>query len=513
LKQKFRNLKTNNMKKAFLLLIISLTVSYTFANNVQFGALTKVDATHLQFTIQWDNSWRVAGGPANYDAVWVFLKYQDCATNYLPWQHVPLNPLHTVTGGVLEVKTTADGKGVFIQRSAPGSGNISSATVTLNIGISDASYNYQLNGIEMVYIPQGAFYLGDGAKGGGSYGFTSGVGLSTPKQIDGAVQSAGLTSAEYVSTATWGSTANIPSTFPMGYNACYVMKYEISQEAYAAFLNTLTYDQQLTRFANAPNSAPGTFAIATLPNPQNCRNGIRIKTAGQVSNVPAIVACDMNLNGVFDETDDGQNVACNWLSWADLTAFLDWSALRPLTEFEYEKICRGTATPVNIEYPWGSTTILAANSGAISYPGAANEVSIASGAGLCAYGVGIVNNRGPLRCGFAAGASTNRATSGSTYYGVMDMGGNVWEQCLGGYSYNYSGFTSVNGDGDLTVSGLANTANWPLLGGGQGGGIIRGGNWYDGAGFCLTSYRDLMTNNLNQSRDNRVGGRGVRTTP
>ncbi len=209
----------------------------------------------------------MTGGPANWDAVWVFLKYQDCATNYLPWQHVGLSTTsidHTVTGGILTIDAVSDGKGVFIRRAASGSGNLSSATVTLKMTITDNSYNYQLNGIEMVYIPQGAFYIGDGNRGGGAqYGFT-GNGALVPLLIDNAVQTAGLTSAQYLSNAGWGSSTPLPSTYPMGFNAFYSMKYEVSQEAYAAFLNTLTYDQQLTRFTNAPNSATGIFALALI---------------------------------------------------------------------------------------------------------------------------------------------------------------------------------------------------------------------------------------------------------
>jgi formylglycine-generating enzyme required for sulfatase activity len=503
------------MKKVSSLLIISLFTSCLFANNLQFGAITLTDATHIQFTIQWDNSWRVTGGPANWDAVWIFLKYQDCTTNYLPWQHVGLSTTsgdHTITGGVLQVDAVADGKGVIVRRSASGSGNISAVTLTLEMTITDNNYNYQLNGIEMVYIPQGAFYIGDGNRGAGSmYGFT-GDGVVAPKLIDATVQSTGLTAAQYLSNAGWGSSTALPATYPMGYNDFYAMKYEISQEAYAMFLNTLTYDQQLTLFSNAPNSAPGTFVLAGLPNPQNCRNGIRISTTGQVSNIPAVVGCDLNLNGVFNEADDGQNLACNWLSWPDMIAFLDWAALRPMTEFEFEKVCRGTATPVINEYAWGTTTILAANSGAIVYPGAVNEVSITSGPGLCAYGVGATNNRGPLRCGFAASSTSNRPVAGATFYGVMEMSGNAFEQCLGGYAFNYSGFTNTNGDGSLTATGVADTPNWPPNGGGNGGGgTVRGGNWYEAAGICLTSNRDRMTWNGNQSRDYRVGGRGVRT--
>ena len=237
---------------------------------------------------------------------------------------------------------------------------------------------------------------------------------------------------------------------------------------------------------------------------------MHLKSSGQVSNVPATVGCDLNLNGVFDEADDGQNIACNWLSWGDMIAFLDWAALRPMTEFEYEKACRGASIPAVGEYAWGSNTILAANSGAIVYPGAANEVSISVGAGLCAYGVNNNNNRGPLRCGFAATSTSNRTVAGASFYGIMELTGNVNEQCLGGYNYNYSAFTSVSGDGDLTVNGNANTANWPANGGGQAGGIARGGNWFDGGNILMVSNRDWMTTNFNQNRDVRNGGRGVR---
>ena len=41
----------------------------------------------------------------------------------------------------------------------------------------------------------------------------------------------------------------------------------------------------------------------------------------------------------------------------NLCTYLDWAGLRPMTELEYEKICRGPSAPVAGEYAWGSTTI------------------------------------------------------------------------------------------------------------------------------------------------------------
>jgi len=503
------------MKRLMLLVVMLAFYATTNANNLQISNFKVNDATHVQFDIKWDNSWKVSSGPGNWDAVWIFIKSQDCSSAYQLWQHVNISTTssnHTVSGSVLQVDATTDGKGVFIRRAANGSGGISTATVMLTINTTNPDFNYQVNGIEMVYVPQGSFSVGDGNRGGSALNGFTGDGALAPKLIDASVQSAGLTPAQYLSTPTWGSPTPLPATFPLGYNGYYTMKYEVSQEEYCSFLNSLTYDQQITRLSTSPNSPTGSFAVALSPQPLNCRSGIRIKTPGTVNNIPAIVGCDLNLNGTFDEVDDGKDVACNWLSWADLTAYLDWAALRPMTEFEFEKICRGPNAPVANEYPWGTTTLLATNSGAIAYPGAANEASLTVGVGLCVYGMGNYNNRGPLRTGITATSTTTRLQAGASYFGAMDMAGNVNEQCVGGMTYNYSSFTTLNGDGTLTNIGNADTASWPPAGGGDQGGVIRGGNWYDnGWQYCVTSNRDWMNNGTNRSRDSRVGGRGVRT--
>jgi hypothetical protein len=92
----------------------------------------------------------------------------------------------------------------------------------------------------------------------------------------------------------------------------------------------------------------------------------------------------------------------------------------------------------------------------------------------------------------------------------MEMSGNVWEQCIGGFSFNYSTFTTACGDGSLTAAGAANTANWPPAGGGNNGGVIRGGGYDSGANTCRISENGTMTYNGNQGRVQSIGGRGVR---
>jgi formylglycine-generating enzyme required for sulfatase activity len=294
----------------------------------------------------------------------------------------------------------------------------------------------------------------------------------------------------------------------LGWNNFYIMKYEISQDSYSGFLNCLTYTQQFHRTSTPPQNAPGTLVCA---QGSPSRNGIRIRTSGVPDIMPAVYGCDLNANGTFDESDDGGNIACNWLSWADLMAYLDWAALRPMSEFEFEKACRGTVPGANpAEYAWSNTLLLQAVSSSLVDPGTGSEQSTSAGDGLCAFGANSAA-LGPLRCGFAASSGTTRFSSGGSYYGVMELSGNVAEQCVGGYNFNYSAFTTANGNGGLTANGQADTPGWPPLGGGQNGGVSRGGDWFNASSSLRVSDRGWMINNTNQGRLRTHGGRGVRS--
>jgi hypothetical protein len=103
--------------------------------------------------------------------------------------------------------------------------------------------------------------------------------------------------------------------------------------------------------------------------------------------------------------------------------------------------------------------------------------------------------------------------SGATYYGILDMAGNLFEQCVGGAGYDYSGFTTANGDGVLSAIGSANTVGWPTNGGTNSGTIIRG-NWMDSnvLGYAQTSDRSFYPgNSINAGRNKFAGTRGVRS--
>ncbi|MCX6275898.1 MAG: SUMF1/EgtB/PvdO family nonheme iron enzyme [Bacteroidetes bacterium] len=509
------------MKKIISLFIIaSLSLSHALkANNLNIANISVPSTTTIQFDISWDNSWYASVPSNNWDAVWIFVKTQVCGAGSSPWSHANLSTVsvdHSVTGGVLQVDAVTDGKGVFIRRSTFGAGSISASTVVLKLSsaFTIAGTNYEVIGIEMVNVPQGSFSVGDGSTNNttqstASFGTANGPTTYTVSS-EAAIAQDGLRNDKAGDGAITAHAAIIAG-FPKGYNAFYCMKYEISQQQYTTFLNLIDYNAQVSRTAVNPSSAVGTAALAA--NSGDNRNSIEIKTPGAAFSTPAVYGNDLNNNNLYDESADGGNIACNYLSWEDLKAYLDWAALRPLTELEFEKTCRGTNSALLVEYAWGSTTINAAISSSLTAGGQATEVSTSTADGLCAENGGSSTTLGPLRTGFAATSITTRTGAGASFYGIMDLGGNVWEQVFQCGYYNGSvrvsapAFTGVMGDGALDASGNANATNW----GGVSSSIVRGGNWEYAASKTQTSDRSYVNSTVeNTTRIRRTGGRGGR---
>ena len=509
------------MKKTIYLIILLFITSYSFANNLVVGNPTyNSGANSLTFTIKWDNSWRINGvsGPNNYDAVWIFVKRQPCAANGV-WSHALLSTTssdHSVTGSFnLVADAVTDGMGIFIHRGASANNLIGSLTTTSSvtvklsgtynpalIGSSTNSDNFRVIGIEMVYIPQSNFYIGDG-RSSNSSNFSAGNTIGAV-EITSAKQASGIGAySNYVSSPVYGCFIPLPSTYPLGYNGFYCMKYEITQQQIVDYLNTLTYEQQAARLAvwgaRFPNVSNTYFT-----NGNNYRQMIKVTTAGTNNTVPAVFGFDNVWNAYLP---------AGYLNWQDLTSYLDWSGLRPMTEFEYEKVCRGTLNPVPYEFPWG-TQVMNTSSGGMNNANTINETM-----NMVMEGIVHFNwDGGPMRSGFAATPTSNRLQAAATFYGVMDMAGNVCEQCVGGGTgFNYSTFTAANGDGILTNRGLANITGWPTDGGTNSGTIIKGGGFYTNGGQTaqmMVSDRQFYNGdnrNLSNTRDRNVGGRGVRS--
>lgn len=515
----------------FLLCMFALSCTIR-ANNLFINNVTATTSS-VTFEISWNNSWNVQN--LSRDAVWVFVKYQDCGSTNKSWDHLDLSSTsgdHSISGSLLRVDAVSDGKGVFIRRLAFGGGDnpVTQVTLAFSSPFSDISQvNFDVIGIEMVFVPEGSFYASDGASN--NYMGNNGTATIRHIQNEDAIPANGLSR---VSSGCCNDEKlrhpAIHAGFPKGYASFYNMKYEITQGQYVHFLNSLPATQQGIRTAIPPTSAANSYAMTTA-TPR--ANSIKIITpAAGNPMTPAVYGCDFNNNNVYNEACDGADIACNWLNWGDLLAYLDWSALRPMTEIEFEKACRGPSTagtPIANQYAWGSTVSLLArrfNSSNVSIttnPGCAGEVFNNMGPGLSAqWNGGCCGDdpsgqagNGPFRVGFAAGTGTSREQAGATYYGIMEMTGNVREQTMkiGSVHGNIvATFNGTLGDGTLDADGNANQSTW-----GNANEIIwsaiRGGCWHCNAGNegAISDRAVIGADSAgNDSRDARNGGRGVR---
>ncbi len=506
------------MKKTIYLILGVLLSCQLFANNLAIGTPVYNGTSHtLTFTIKWDNSWRVNSGPSNYDAVWLFVKRQPCGANGI-WSHALLSSTqgdHVVSGtnaNGLVIDAVSDNMGVFVHLGANASNQIISSLTTTTIvlkltenynptlsGSSSATAdNWKVFGFEMVYVPAGNFSLGDG-RTTNTNNFSNGN-TTQALTITSALQASGLGAASnYTNASVYGCSIPLPSTYPLGYNGFYCMKYEILQGQMVDFYNTLTYDQQAARLKVSSNR------VLTSTGQYIGENwnalGIYNSTTGTNNSIPATI------------TTSYPHIPMGYMNWQDLTSYLDWSGLRPMNEFEYEKACRGTLTAVPFEYPWGTTILNGGNYDNRFWAqwGATDTWNIYDGA--CRNW----EDNGPIRSGFAATTTSNRSQSGATYYGIMEMAGNVSEQCVGGGAgFDYSTFTTVNGNGALTNVGLADVTGWPLDGGISSGTIIKGGDFrtYGSTNQLQVSDRTNYAGSTDNNATNRqryIGGRGIRS--
>jgi len=480
------------------------------ANNITVSNITlsEKDMTNhfrmVQFDISWENSWRTSSAPNNWDAAWVFVKYRVRTQSGGDgiWKHALLgNTGHSagsgtattiepglITPGAAWNATSNPALGLFIYRSAAGTGtfSITNAQIRWNYGdngLSDnAAVEIMVEAIEMVFVPMSNFYVGDGTTTTVTGQFTARnttgnytiTGDSVPSTLGGTTSgnlgnnnSSGMTAPDDFNNIT---TKKLPTAFPKGYKAFYCMKYEISQQGYVDFLNTLTQEQLTLRKYDKPVT--------------NWRYNI----TGNV--VDSIVTST-------------PYIACNFLSWDDVSAWLDWSGLRPMTELEYEKACRGSLAAVANEYAWGSTSVTQITG--ISNSGLINEKS--TNGGNCSYG-GIAGIMGPMRVGSTADITTTRVQSGSSYFGIMDLSGNLWERVITVGTDSGRSYTGKHGNGIVSNTGMADVPNWPSsIGAG-----FRGGGWEQNVENARVSARSIASNNVS-SRNRSFGGRGVRSMP
>ncbi len=620
-----------------------------YGNNVRISGEPDVqlnatsDSLSLTFTLSWDNSWR---DNFNWDAVWLFVKYKKEGSTDA-WSHLYLGGEQTGTS-VLEIDPGNTGNqvvGAFVYPKNKGAFNIAGERVTLKASlnglsasdISDKKVYFAVSAIEMVLIPYGAYYLGDGVSNLGfheafiaernpirlnGYKNLEASSIHTNQSVSLPINaidnnmgshyhSAGTTDEWFMidlgmqkkmhyftirthyagtdylvegsndknswtilwqgSGSDWGQTLSkheittpgayqyyrfrekggylviydvglweddvpavwvdsesllyygisknlteklqIPVAYPKGYKGFYIMKYELSQEQYCNFLNMLSYTQQKNRIGNnLDNLNKGDYVFGNPKRP-SCRNGIAVFSRKSTSQ-PAVFGCNLNPAEPFFSKDDGQTLACNYMTGADMLAYLDWSGLRPLSELEYEKACRTPNRVIPGEYAWNTASIapLGGQSGLLgSTLGTENE----SPANVNTNANSGVPSFGPVRCGSFGTSSTNQEQSGGSFYGVMELSGNLGEMCYsvtGGSSLNTtSSKNEHHGDGVLAADGNYNVLTSWNRSNDATALSIRGGSFASPDSLLRVSDRSVTMAYNNTLRDSSVTFRGVRS--
>lgn len=309
---------------------------------------------------------------------------------------------------------------------------------------------------------------------------------------------------------TWSGETG--SEYPNGYKGFYVMKYEISQEQYMEFLNKLPYAAQKTRtIGEALDALPANaYVFNQSATDAPSRNGIILADRGEEGAKSVSFACDLNkADGARGMDGDGQTIACNFLSVNDMLAYADWCGLRPLSEMEYEKMSRRPYPqhPEKGEFAWNSSEGLILPAGLAEQGTKAEKVA-----------TGNVNGQeqlpGPVRCGIFAGEGSKQPDSGSSFWGVMELSGNLSEMY---YSVNTDGRAfrglSAHGNGELTEEGNADmTSPWPAAAEAI---AVRGGSFKSGKTELATSSRTLAYNYFRSpdQRDSTVTFRLGYTAP
>ena len=313
------------MKNSILLSLLICFCSVVFANNmlVQNVTTTGNNAVNktiqVQFDISWDNSWR---DDINWDAAWIFMKFKDA--NGL-WQHCKLNQTGFTNGSgtANTVQVTSDKVGSWLYRSAQGAGTFNTTGMQLQwnyglAGLNDVTgLEVRVFAVEMVYVPEGDYTIANNFRINSIYLQAPGNNFPvinnrlTPKLF-----------YEYAysefDTIRINGDAGIDTTndgiidvttYPMGLNPFYFYRYDLSEQQYADFLNTLTE----TQISN--------LGIA----------GTNITLIGDqyFSSTPNLTCINATENRFF--------------------AYADWCGMRPISFLEYNKACLGPFAAGNNE--------------------------------------------------------------------------------------------------------------------------------------------------------------------
>ena len=359
----------------------------------------KAEPPRVEFTLSWANGWC---NERNHDAAWVILRGPDPTRGPLR-----LAAAHDAYGDGVPavVRASDDALGAFVAPAGPHRGDV---RWRVSLALQETPPDeVRAWAIGMVFVPAGAFDLGDDDPLAARFGAFRPLRVTSEAALDVGEQASGLWYEGDRNGYRGDREGPLPAVYPKGTHAFYVMKHELTQGEYAAFVDALPPTWQR---AHAPidlqGEETGTCSIA--------------KVEGHwVAAAPAR--------------------PCNFVSWDDTCALFDWLALRPMTEFEFEKAARGPRRPVSGDYPWGTATT----------EGLARKVE---------------RTRDLTRADAASERALSDATKpelGASHYWVMDLAGSVWERVISAGHPAGRAFTGSHGDGVLDARGLATNADWP----------------------------------------------------
>lgn len=425
--------------------LIMTLISYSgLSTEVTISNVRMVNRTELGlqpyvlFDLSWKNTWH---NNKNHDAVWIFGKF-----NNNPWEHpiiddqghsIVKNRIDNCPNPTIEVSKDSIGMWIYLDREYRGNVDIK---VKMMLDTSSQkidwrkSKDFKIFGIEMVYIPGGSFTLGDASPQSEKFGtfyqsdaqgkWQGNYTINSEVEIKVGPKKGNLYYWSEEVLYNGDQQGPIPAEFPKGTQPFYVMKYELTQGQYADFLTQLPENW------------------SSIRNPIGGKNYYEKK--GTI----------FYKDGKYYAKDP--NRPMNYVSFTDGLAFTDWAGLRPITELEYEKACRGPEQPKSGEFVWGTSDY----SQLERYVNRDGQTVLQNG-----VSEDQLNDK-------------NRAIFGASYYWIMDLSGSVWEKVITVGNPKGRAFRGTHGDGILDY-GNATNIDWPTSDNDKGGFGYRGGGYYD----------------------------------